>query len=569
ILVFDFGGGTLDITVMRLGNGRREILATGGIPIAGDVFDSKLVRAKLPRHFGEGSSFITHHKEMPVPSWIYDIFSDWQRILELQTPENREMLAEIAAQSVRPREIEALINLVADNYALQMFDATEQAKRRLSDDMGTLIKFDGPKFNIRQLVTRTEFETIIRDEVLAIDQHLDEMVAKAGLTHKEIDIVVRTGGSAEIPIFRHMLEDKFGKETVREVDTFSSVTSGLGIIAHGIAQGEIELRGYTPNEIPPHVAETHSNVPLVNLDLLQKRIALREDDSDEDKTGRRLMVLANGNHFELRRWPLAPEKTAFALPEENQQWAAALTADYDEPLLLITSTYRFMIMTPRQLDELEELGMTISDLYHFRIQEEICAMCRWAETKDCTWLTIVTSRGYARGYRLSALKDYLESPAPYQFDNALPGVPVALLGAEDGHQFVLYNSDGRAQRFPMTNSRLRVRGVQALNWKEGERVMGAQLVAMDDELLLGTRDGYGRRVAVADLPLGEKGNERPPILSTRKPVQLLSRLQDGTLLISSQGIRPLDGEKLPPAENSSKTYKLGRWSKDEALLTAV
>src|SRR5690606_6310438 len=42
-LIFDFGGGTLDITVMRLGDGLPRVLSTGGIPIAGDVFDRKLV----------------------------------------------------------------------------------------------------------------------------------------------------------------------------------------------------------------------------------------------------------------------------------------------------------------------------------------------------------------------------------------------------------------------------------------------------------------------------------------------------------------------------------------------
>src|SRR5262245_44640374 len=46
VLVFDFGGGTLDLSVLRLGNPKtREVLATGGVPIAGDVFDSKLARA--------------------------------------------------------------------------------------------------------------------------------------------------------------------------------------------------------------------------------------------------------------------------------------------------------------------------------------------------------------------------------------------------------------------------------------------------------------------------------------------------------------------------------------------
>ena len=74
-LVFDFGGGTLDITVMRLGEGQPRVLATGGIAVAGDVFDQKLVRAKLPRHFGEGSLYGPRHKALTTPQWIYDSVS--------------------------------------------------------------------------------------------------------------------------------------------------------------------------------------------------------------------------------------------------------------------------------------------------------------------------------------------------------------------------------------------------------------------------------------------------------------------------------------------------------------
>jgi hypothetical protein len=58
---------------MRLGE-RPRVLATGGIPVAGDVFDQKLVRAKLPRHFGEGSLYGPRHKALTTPQWIYDSF---------------------------------------------------------------------------------------------------------------------------------------------------------------------------------------------------------------------------------------------------------------------------------------------------------------------------------------------------------------------------------------------------------------------------------------------------------------------------------------------------------------
>ena len=105
-LVFDFGGGTLDITVMRLGEGRPRVLATGGIPVAGDVFDQKLVRAKLPRHFGEGSLYGPRHKALTTPQWIYDSFNDWQAILQLNSAQNRQILRDIAQTAQRKHQIE-------------------------------------------------------------------------------------------------------------------------------------------------------------------------------------------------------------------------------------------------------------------------------------------------------------------------------------------------------------------------------------------------------------------------------------------------------------------------------
>ena len=72
-LVFDFGGGTLDITVMRLGEGQPRVLATGGIAVAGDVFDQKLVRAKLPRHFGEGSLYAVSYTHLRAHETVLDL----------------------------------------------------------------------------------------------------------------------------------------------------------------------------------------------------------------------------------------------------------------------------------------------------------------------------------------------------------------------------------------------------------------------------------------------------------------------------------------------------------------
>ena len=305
VLVFDFGGGTLDLTVMHLGERTSQrVLATGGIPVAGDVFDQKLVRAKLPRHFGEGSYFGPRHKALTIPSWIYDSFSSWQTILELQTAENKRMLHDIAQTAQRRYQIEALEALVSSNYGLQMFDIVEQAKRTLSDKRGSTITLEGPGFKVQEFVTRSEFETIIRAEISAIDAHIDETMAASGLKPEQIDAVIRTGGSSQVPAFDEMLQSKFGPEKVRRVDTFSSVTAGLGIFAHGLDAGIETAQAFTPADVAP-TKPAESGRPRVspaNIETLRRRIQVQEGvvEAEMAQADRALVVLGTGKVITAR-----------------------------------------------------------------------------------------------------------------------------------------------------------------------------------------------------------------------------------------------------------------------------
>lgn len=76
ILGLDFGG-TLDFTVIEIGvplaRDARRILATGGIPIAGDVFDQRLFRDSIPKHLGEGDRLASGQY---VPPHIFEALSD-------------------------------------------------------------------------------------------------------------------------------------------------------------------------------------------------------------------------------------------------------------------------------------------------------------------------------------------------------------------------------------------------------------------------------------------------------------------------------------------------------------
>ncbi|MCA9933016.1 MAG: Hsp70 family protein, partial [Anaerolineales bacterium] len=485
VLVFDFGGGTLDITIMRLGDRqRRQVLATGGIPVAGDVFDQKLVRAKLPKHFGEGSVYGPRHQAREVPQWIYDSFSDWQKMLELQTAENRHILQEIAHSSRRRFQIEALINLVSSSYSLRMFDVVEQAKRRLSHKRGAEIRLDGPGFEVLDFVTRTEFESIIRAEIHAIETHLADTVQASGLAAGEIDAVIRTGGSAQIPAFYEMLCRQFGEDKVHSTDTFSSVTAGLGIVAHGVAQGELDLRGYTAADVQLPPPAHQPNVSPVNLALLKQRTLLEEGALDVAVQAKRALVLL-GAEGEVTAVPLSDVSSELV----SGVMQAAL-ADLDEQLLLITNAYRFMLFTPRQLLEMQQAGLTVRDQYPLGPIEMVCSLSHWQRMKEMDKLLLVMSLGLVRPYPLNVMRPNIETPIPLKFDNALLGQVVTALGADGGEELLLFTESGRAVRYGVDG--LRLSGVQALNCGTDERVAAAVLAQADDAVLLVTGDGYGR-----------------------------------------------------------------------------
>ncbi|MDZ4278447.1 MAG: Hsp70 family protein, partial [Dehalococcoidia bacterium] len=86
-LVFDFGGGTLDVTVARAAQGGIEPLATGGVPIGGDLLDSRIMETHIAQHFGRGARYLPDAfgrgsgQGLPVPSHLFNRLRSWQTIV--------------------------------------------------------------------------------------------------------------------------------------------------------------------------------------------------------------------------------------------------------------------------------------------------------------------------------------------------------------------------------------------------------------------------------------------------------------------------------------------------------
>jgi hypothetical chaperone protein len=235
ILVFDFGGGTLDLTVMRVGGQERQVLATGGIDLAGDVFDREIIRYRLLDHFGQGTTVGEHN--LPFPAHLTAALTHWQEIPALSTPKTLRLLDEAQRNGSHPSRVRALESLVVNNYGFALFDAVERAKRQLSDGYSAVIRLQAKEIDLWQMLTRTQFEAIISGHRSEISARVQDTVRRSGLMPDEIDAVVRTGGSSQIPCFVVMLAEQFGAEKLRLESTFSGVTAGLAIRAWELDRG--------------------------------------------------------------------------------------------------------------------------------------------------------------------------------------------------------------------------------------------------------------------------------------------------------------------------------------------
>jgi hypothetical chaperone protein len=230
VLVFDFGGGTLDVTVMRIyGRGNREVLATDGVPVGGDLLDRRVVMGKLLPHFGAGA--VLGPRKLPLPAVLLEHLSEWQSIVDLTQPRYLKIIDEAIRTGDKPAELKALRTLVRENYGLPLYEEVERAKVRLSDQRATTIGMDVPGIQFSDTIERWDFERLIGPDVREVAACVDRALAAAALRHADINVVLRTGGSSRIPRFVRMLAEKFGEDKLQEMDVFTGVASGLAIAA--------------------------------------------------------------------------------------------------------------------------------------------------------------------------------------------------------------------------------------------------------------------------------------------------------------------------------------------------
>lgn len=242
ILIGDFGGGTSDFSLLKVGptarsreNGQRDVLGYSGVGLAGDAFDARIVRKLISPALGLNSEARSLNKILPaVPAWIYANLERWHHFSFLRTNNVREILKSARIRALEPEKIGALIAVIEQDLGYQLHQAVQRVKFALSQHESAEFRFHDGGLDLRIPVSRREFDKWIADDLRAIEEAVDSLLRRAGIHPQDIDRVFLTGGSSFVPAVRRIFTHRFGKERIRGGHEFTSVAHGLALRAKEI-----------------------------------------------------------------------------------------------------------------------------------------------------------------------------------------------------------------------------------------------------------------------------------------------------------------------------------------------
>jgi hypothetical chaperone protein len=232
VLIGDFGGGTTDFSLLRLGPGERTVLGTTGVGLAGDAFDAKIVRYLISPALGADTLGRELNKLLPaLPAWIYANLERWHTLSFLRTRNVTELLRTAHKRALEPEKIALLQAVVEHDLGYRLHQSVQRVKIDLSSAMETEFVLDAETVHLRAAVTRTEFEGWIAPELQRIRVSLDDLLEKTGIAAAGVDRVFLTGGTSLVPAVRQVFVERFGQERVIGGEAFTSVAHGLALMA--------------------------------------------------------------------------------------------------------------------------------------------------------------------------------------------------------------------------------------------------------------------------------------------------------------------------------------------------
>lgn len=235
-LVVDIGGGTSDFTAVRLSPERAQnidrksdILGTAGVHVGGTDFDRLLSMSSVMPLMGLGSLTKTGNRSLPVGPY-YDL-ATWHRINRLYTRQTMVDLRSTRQEAQQVALVEKLIAIVAGRYGHLLASSVEQAKIDLTELSHLNWHFVVDEVSLSLKMTKEGLNGAIQDAVNRIPQTIQHMLSTSGIKPSDIDTLIMTGGSTQIPTVRQSFNALFPDAEFVKMDAFGSVGLGLALEA--------------------------------------------------------------------------------------------------------------------------------------------------------------------------------------------------------------------------------------------------------------------------------------------------------------------------------------------------
>ncbi len=231
-IVADLGGGTSDFTVIRLSGDyvtksdrSSDILANTGVRIGGNDFDKDLSLAVIMPELGYLSTY--GRKNLEVPLKYYHDLAEWSKVNFLYTSKVLSQVRQFFHESHDKKRFGRLLKILEQERGHSLLAAAEDIKIALTSEIVYQAPFEFLESGFTIPVHRKQFEDVIQNEVHKISNAATECLHKASVSPQNIDLVILTGGSTEIPLVQSAFRYLFPHAEFSDENKLSSVGLGL------------------------------------------------------------------------------------------------------------------------------------------------------------------------------------------------------------------------------------------------------------------------------------------------------------------------------------------------------